>query len=187
MVTFIDLLQLVYDELKAVVSANTSVSNPDDHVDVLDRQEDYATPFFGFEWQINPNSQGMGGNVRNGATATDTDGDVTSVEKIRDYVAFIDVGVVLDGDKPHLRDEYLVDVQDHFSGFVDDTDALHADIHRVREDGALPSGGGDDRDIGYRISYRIEFHTATTADIPGAKNVSWDVDADGSDAYPEQY
>lgn len=187
MVSFVSFLQLIHDELVVVVTDNTTVTTPADHVDVLSRTEDNEMPFFGFEYQIIPNSRGLGGNVRNGNVSTDSNDNVTSVEKIRDYEAILDFGVVLDGDRPRQRDEYLGEVQDHFAAFVDDSSKLHADVHRVREDGALPDSGGDSRDVGIRVTYRIEFISSQDQSIPAAETIDWDVDVSGTDAYPEHY
>lgn len=187
MVTVVTLLQQIYDELLVFVNDNTSVSTAEDHVGVLNRTKDITTPFFGFEWTVNPNAMGMGGNVRNGAVSTDGSGNVDSVEKIRDYQATIDFGVVVDGDSPRTRDEYLAEIQNHFAPLVDNASDLHSDVRRVREAGAFPSGGGDGRDVGFRISYTIEFCSSSTVDIPAAETIDWDVDAEGTDAYPENY
>lgn len=187
MVSFVALLQAIYDELKVVVQNNTSVSTPDDHVGVLDRIEDIETPFFGFEWTLNPDALGIGGNVRNGQITTDASGDIDSVEKLRDYELMIDFAVVVDGDYPRERDGYLGNVQTHFSNYVDYPSDLHSDVRRVREVGAFQSGGGDGRDIGFRATYSINFHTSGSISVPPASTVDWDVDSDSTDAYPEKY
>lgn len=187
MVTFVSLLQLIYDELKTVVQNSTSVATPDDHVGILDRSKDLTTPFFGFEWTMNPEPRGMGGNVRNGKTYTDNNGVITSVDKIRDYRVVIDIGVTVDGDQPRVRDGYLEDVQSHFTDLVDDSSKLHENVHRIREDGAIPSSVQGDGDVGVLLTYAIEFHTAGQVSIPAAETIDWGVNADGEDAYPEKY
>lgn len=186
MVTFVTLLQIVYDELKGVVQNNTTVSTPDDHVGVMDRSLDQATPYFGFDYDQNAINRGMGGNVRNRAVNTDSNGDVTSVEKVRDYELLLDIGVVVDGDEPRQRDEYISAVQDHWMDIVDDASKLHDDVHRVRDEGVIPQAvqGGD---VGAMHTYAIEFVSGKDISVPTADNIDWDVDVSGTDAYPENY
>lgn len=186
MVDAVTLLQAIYDELKVIVQNETNVSEPDDHVGMLDRSKDENLPFFGFEWTMNPVSRGMGGNVRIGSVNTDNSGDVTGAEQVRDYRLMIDVGVTVDGDNPRQRDTYLGDIQSHFAGFIREPTSLQADVHRVRDAGAIPAGvqGGD---VGALQTYEIEFPAYDTISVPTAETVDWDVDADSTDAYPEEY
>lgn len=188
MVSFTTLLQTVYDELKLIVQNNTSVSDPDAHVGLLQRTADQETPFFGFQWTMNPEPRGIGGNVRTAAVNTANGGDTESVERVRDYRLMLDVGVTVDGDEPRTRDEYLGAVQSRFADFIDDSSVLHSDVHRVREDGAIPSNvqasGGD---VGVLLTYAVEFKTAETVSVPTMETIDWDVDSEGSDAYPEEY
>jgi len=62
MATLVEILQTLYDELKAAVSGLSAVGDPNDHVGVLQRTKDYTTPFFGFEWNSQPTRRGFGGN-----------------------------------------------------------------------------------------------------------------------------
>lgn len=186
MVDIVTLLQAIYDELKAIVQNETSASTPDDHVGVLNRTKDTQTPFFGFEWTQAPVSRGMGGNVRPLGANTDNNGNVTGADHARDYRLTIDLGVTVDGDEPRQRDEYMNDIQSHFSQFIREPTQLQQDVHRVREAGAIPADvqGGD---VGALVTYEIEFPTTDTVSLPTADTIDWDVDADGTDAYPEQY
>lgn len=186
MVNIVTLLQAIYDELKTIVQNQTSVSTPDNHVGVLDRTKDQATPFFGFEWTQAPVERGMGGNVRVSSINTDGGGDVTGADHARDYRLTIDVGVTVDGDNPRQRDEYMDDVQSHFAQFIREPTGLHQDVHRVRETGAIPAEvqGGD---VGVLVTYDIEFPATDTVSLPTAETIDWDVDEDGTDAYPEKY
>jgi hypothetical protein len=188
MVTTADLLQIVYDELKVIVTDETSISDADPHVGVLNRTKDIETPFFGFEYTLNAISRGMGGNVRVRKVQTDTNGDVTGVIKARDYEMILDIGVVVDGDHPRRRDNYMTAVQEHFAEYVDDPPLLDGDVNSLEESIVEPSPGTfANRDTTSRLTYNIEYAATMQKDLPTAETVDWSVDADGVDAYPENY
>lgn len=186
MVTLVELLQRLYEELKVVANDSASLSNTDEHVGVLNRTKDIETPFFGFEWQRTPYSYGFGGNQRI-TEVNSTDGSIDSVDRTRDYVLNLDVGVVVDGDSPRKRDTYFSNVDAHFADFVDDPTALNEDVDRVRDEGTLPGTGMQGGDSTIRTSYSIRFSTTDTDSIVATETVNFDLDADSVDTYPEQY
>lgn len=185
MVTLAELLQTIYEELLIVCQELTNVSDVNDHVGVLDRTEDIVTPFFGFEWNYQPLAKGMGGNRR--PVSTSVSGSDFNIETVRDYRLILDFGVVVDGDVPRQRDQYLGTVQSHFSYFIDNTSELHEDITRMREGSGSPSNAGQTGNVGFRATFEIDFKAYDTVTEPVAESVNLNVDVDGTDTYPENY
>lgn len=185
MVTLVELLQLVYEELVSVHEAETSVSDSSDHVDIIDRDTEIKTPFFGFEWDISALNRGFGGNRR----VVDTQVDAGDFEKTiaRDYELMLDLSVVVDDDKPRQRTLYMQAVTSHFSDFIDSPAGLSADVNRVREQQTVPSPAGATGDVSSVSTFQIEYTTNNSDTVPAAQDVSFELDANGIDAYPEQY
>lgn len=191
MVSLPVLLQSVYDELKTVMNATTSVSNTDKHVGVLDRTKDVSYPFFGFEWQQNPVNRGTGGNQEVDGITTNASNNTDGVNIAEDYDLIIDIGILVEGDQPRAADQHFSDVQSHFNKFINSPTDLHGDVERVRDQGALPANLGQQQDVGIRKTYLIRYKTTRTESLPPAENVDWDVDLDldagDEDVYPEKY
>lgn len=185
MVTLVELLQRIYEELVTVCGNQTSVSDPYEHVDVLDRESDIVTPFFGFEWTVNSNSRGMGGNRRvvDKTAVSDTIEYTVAME----YVLTVDLAVVVDGDEPRARTEYLSATQQHFSNFISNPEDLDVDVERVREQNTVPSPSGQTGDVSARATFEIEYSSYDTVTDPAAATVNLDVDVNDIDVYPEQY
>lgn len=187
MATIIGILDAVFTELVAVAGNDIGVATPKDHVDIMDRSEDLVTPFLGFSWDRTPVDYGFGGNSRTTAINTDNNGDITSVDKVTDFNLVVDIGVVVDGDNPRLRDQYLTYVESHFDQFIDHPTNFHADADTFRAAGMFPQEMGAGSDVGGRVSYEIRYRRLRTESVPSADTVNWNVDVSGVDAYPENY
>lgn len=192
MVSTVSLLDEIYDQLKVVANDSASLDDADKHVGLLNRTKDIQTPFFGFEWSSVPNNRGMGGN-REVESIEEYDADATSIPDTldvvygRDYTMTVDFGVVVDGDNARLRDKYYENVQAHFSSFADKPSSLNEDVDRVREQSATPSPPGADGNASVRLTFEIDYTATQTDTVPAAKDVSLDLDVDGTDTYPENY
>lgn len=193
MVTTVELLQTIHDELTTVCADATSVSasNADEHVGLLNRvnPSDVVTPFFGFEWSVTPIRRGMDGSVHVDSINT-TGGNIDSVTYRTERRCFLDIGILVDGDQIRTRDEYFDAVHGEFVPYIRDPSSFGADVTDVDSDGAEPSSLAD-FDAGLRQSYTIDYHTYSDESVPAAKTVNWGVDVveDGSttNAYPEEY
>ena len=187
MVTTTNLLQRVYEILVDLVDAEASVSEPTDHVDVLDRIEDINTPFFGFEWTASANDRGLGGNRRPIGATPDETNNVYEVTFARDYTMSIDLAAIAEGDSPRQRTEYMSAIQQRFGDFVDNPTDLHEDVNRVREETLTPSPAGDTLNASARVTFAVDYAATETETFPLADVVNLDVDVDGLNTYPEQY
>jgi len=188
MATLIDVLDALYGVLIDVAETDMSIpaSESQKHVDVLDRTEDIATPFLGFEWQRNPLDIGFGGNRRVTGIGY-TNGDIDTVTAASDYELIVDIGVLVDGDAPRQSYEYLLDVDDAMTPFTDQPTLLQSDVCKVRDNGSTPSDLGAAADVGVRSTWIIEYERFVDEEATPAQSVDFDVDANGVDAYPENY
>lgn len=187
MVSTTDLLQRVYEVLVELIDGATSVSEPTDHVDVLNRIEDIKTPFFGFEWTASADGRGLGGNRRPIGATPDETNNVYEVTFARDYTMSLDLAAIAEGDSPRQRTEYMDTIQQQFGYFVDNPTELHADVNRVREGNITPSAAGDTLNTSARVTFEVDYMLTETEDFPLADVVNLDVDVDGLNTYPEKY
>lgn len=185
MVTLVELLQRVYEELVDIHATETSVDNSAAYVDVIDRDTAIKTPFFGFEWDISALNRGMGGN-RRPVEIELSNGSLTKTIA-RDYELMLDISVIVDDDEPRERTKMMQAVTTHFSAFIDAVAELHPDVSRIREQQTIPSPAGETGDTSSVTTYAIEYVTYDTDTVPAAETVTFDVDANGTDTYPEQY
>lgn len=185
MVTLVELLQRVYEELVEIHTAQTSVTDSHDYVDVINRETEIQTPFFGFEWDINALSRGMGGNRR----IVELQNSAGQLEQTvaRDYELMLDISTIVDGDKPRQRSLYMQAIASHFSDFITSPDNLHGDVNRVREQQTIPSPSQQTGDVSAVTTFSIEYVTYNTDSLPIVEDINLDIDADGQNAYPEQY
>jgi len=179
MATLVTILQAIYDDLVAIVDAESSVSEPRDHVDLLGRTDDIIYPFLGFEWTRMSQNKGFGGN-RQVSKSNYTDGSVDSVDYDHYYELVLDIAVITEGDQPRARDQYVSALVDTFGRYIHEPNALHSDVERVREEQLQPFQGGNDDDAALRHTFNIEYVHSTTDDtVPAADTVNWDVDPGG--------
>jgi hypothetical protein len=189
MATYIDVLDALYDVLISVAEDDVGISASESqkHVDVLDRTEDLATPFFGMEWQRNSINIGFGGNRRVTGIGYANDGDIETITTTSDHELIVDIGVLVDGDWPRGRDQYFLYVDDAMGPFIESPQDLHADVCEVRDSGVIPSDLGANADVGVRSTWTIEYEKHSDESATPAESVDFDVDANGVDAYPEHY
>jgi len=204
MVSLDALLQLIFEELKTVIDAETGVTTPGNHVGLFDREKDIQTPFFGFEWTLNTINRGLGGNRRiagensvgthdvdgtHTVTSTDdtTDEDIIEFIVARDYLLTIDLGAVADGDSPRQRTKYMEALRYYFSQFTDSPNELDPDVNRVREMATTPSPTGNDLNASARVTFEIEYTTYDIVEESSVESVDLDIDVSNTDTYPENY
>jgi len=189
MVSTVGLLQTVHDELAAVCDGATGVPSTDveRHVGLLNRVSpaDVVTPFFGFEWFVEPIERGIDGSVHVEAVRTDGSG-VGDVVLRTERRATVDVGIVVGGDDARRRDEYYEAVHERFAPYVRVASLLHDDVDDVSSGEGEPTSLTDGLDAGLRQRYVIEFHSTTTTTVPTAEIIDASVTADDSNdgAYP---
>lgn len=189
MVTTQNLLQAIYDELTALCANQTSVSDADDHVGLLNRTSDVSTPFFGFEWSTEPRSRGINENVY--VDSVTENGDTVDVAYRYERELFLDIGVLVDGDNPRTRDAYYDAVTNRFVPYTRSPEGLHPDVREVESRGATPESLAGDVDVGIRQTYVVDYSTTVSETIPAATSVNLDIDSieDGpdTDVYPEKF
>jgi len=188
MVTTQNLLQAIYDELTDLCANQTSVSDADDHVGLLNRTSDVSTPFFGFEWSTEPVSRGINDNR---VESVNENNDTVDVTYRYERELFLDIGVLVEGDTPRTRDAYYDAVTNNFVPYTRSPDTLHPDVSAVEPRGATPESLGGDVDVGVRQTYVIDYATNVVETLPATKNVNLGIDSieggPDADVYPEQF
>jgi hypothetical protein len=153
-----DIKDAIYDDLVTVVSNNTGVSTPDEHVDVLQQREDARYPFVGFEVFGQPLDRGFDGSIH-------VDDVVYSSDKV-DYVVYrrdtrltVEFGVQTDDGDVHLKDQLYTAVRDHFDEYAatDNPDGLHSDVDGIDPGGFSDESSPDESVFGDRVQYQVEY------------------------------
>lgn len=157
MATKEDIKDALYQELKSIVSSETNVANPDDHVDILNnRGRDAVYPFIGFEVFGSPNNTGLHGNIHVDST-THSGGTIDYVTYRRDTRLTVEIGIQADGD-PHTKDQLYTATVDHFGEYIrGDESGLHNDVQRLRDGGFSDESLPDSGIHGDRQQYTLDY------------------------------
>lgn len=170
MATKQDVKDAVYSELKTVITDNTSVSTPKEHVGILNRDNDAVYPFLGFEILAgNRINTGITGDTRVDALILDASDNLDKVRYRRDYELFVDIGVLADDSDDEQKDALYTDLVDHFDSFSGETvgkepSDLQSDVSEIEDQGfddAAPNSPGV---VGDRQTFRLEYSRFITED-----------------------
>jgi len=157
-------LTSLQSELQTVVSNNTSVSTPANHVGKHEPSDDPPHPYIGFRGFTRPINVGMGPSVRvHEVNDTNNDGLIDEIIFARDYELTWNVYIEADGDNAQARDELQTALEDHFAPFVDgtfdrgDPTSIDSDIESIVENGSSPANRPRDDVRGVRKQYTVEY------------------------------
>lgn len=159
MATKKDIKNTLYDALVTIVSNTTSVSTPENHVDVLQhRSEDRPFPFVSFEAFGSPHNRGFDGNIHV-ANEVYSSGEIDYVQYRRDTRLNVDIAVEMDGGDAQAKDDLYTAVQDHFSTYVARTkpENFHSDVYEITDEGFDDESDRSNNIMGDRQSYMIGY------------------------------
>lgn len=175
MATKEDIKQALYDELTAIISSETSVSTPDDHVNTLrERGVDARYPFLGFEVFGSPRNRGFGDNVHVDETVY-VNGLFDHVVYRRDTNLTVHFGAL--AEDPHVKDQLYTAVADTFDTYRGRRrpEDFHSDVERI-------SGGGfsdvGDPDVhGDRLEYTMVYGRYFNVDeVVPIRDIEWTIE-----------
>lgn len=164
MATAIDIRDAIYATLVELVSQNTSVSTPSDHVGELNADIEHPYPFVGFELFGSLNPRGIGDPARPDGESYDASTAEVTREKVYEMEVRAEIGVL--AEERRLRSQLHSDVATWMEQFMEDASALHEDVTDVVGNNFSSAGRADDGVSGLRKTYEIEYERYSSETIP---------------------
>lgn len=171
----------IHDELVGIITAELSLTDPSEHVGILNTEDNLRLPYFGYESFPNRITEGFGGDGRVANVNHDANGNVESFDIASRKSIKVDVGVVVDEDV-RVRNQLFDAVEQRFDAYSKERDptTIATDVCEAEVD-SVPESTGNTDFKSNRITLYVEYKQFRNfSDFAPMKNINVAIEASGA-------